>query len=270
MRFLLNSHLMSGRKRMISFKEISQIDFRKPLLAPTVVSEGFGYKLALRFDKKENLLEARYAGNDNIWFNTLCYFLEGKNYLELKNFNKNSLKYFFQDDATFIECFEDFEQKVFHPSFELLNLALDTYKGQLRTYSELSKIVCRCSGTTEEDILSQIHEAESLNDLSIKSAAGLGCRSCIKQLEKYFSRKTIRRFKDVSNADWILKAEALLEKSPFKDLEIKSFKNGMLILSSRETMKQQEEEEVTLALQDYFESLDPDLSVLLASSQALK
>lgn len=261
---------MSGRKRMINFKEISQLDYRKPLLAPTVSSEGFGYKLSLRFDKKENLLEARYSGDNNVWFNTLCYFLEGKNYLELKNINKNSLKYFFQEDTTFIECFEDLEQKVFHPSFELLNLALDTYKGQLRSYSELSKIVCRCSGATEEDILSLIHEVESLNDLSVKSSAGLGCRSCIKQLEKYFSRKTVRRYKDLSNADWILKAEALLENSPYQDLEIKSFKNGMLILSSGKAMKQEEEEKLTLVLQDYFETLDRDLSVLLDASQFLK
>lgn len=255
---------------MISFKEISLLDFRKPLLAPTIVSRGFGHELALRFDKKENLIEARYSGENNVWFNTLCYFLEGKNYLELKNINKNSLKEFFRTDTVFLECFEDFEQKVFHPSFELLTLALDTYKGQLRSYSEHSRIVCRCSGTTEEDILNLIHEAESLNDLSMKSSAGLGCRSCIKQLEKYFTRNEVRRYKEFTNADWILKAQALLEKSSYQDLEIKTFKNGVLVLSNKRSVDQLGEERLTLELQNYFETLDPDLSVLLDSSQALK
>lgn len=255
---------------MIKFKEVSSLNYQKTLLAPTVVSEGLGFKLFLRFDKKEQLVEARYKGPENIWFNGLCYLIEGKNYLELKKFNINSLKESFRDDPLFLECFEDFEQKVSHPSFELLNLALDIYKGQLRTYSEQSKIVCRCSGTTEDDILSFIHEAESLNDLALKSGAGLGCRSCTKQLEKFFSRQKVRRFKTFTNADWVMRAQELLEKSEFLNLEIKSFKNGMLILSSQEKLGQQAEEELTVKLQDYFEVLDSDLSVILDFSQALK
>lgn len=255
---------------MINFKQISTLDFRKPLIAPTVSSKGFGFELFLRFDKLENLREARYSGPENIWFTTLCYLLEGQNYLELKKMNKESFKSLLQDDPLFLECFEDLEQKVFHPSFELLNLALDTYKGQLRTYSEKSKIVCRCSGTTEDDILAFIHEAEFLNDLAVKSGAGLGCRSCVKQLEKFFSRQKVRRFKELPNADWVVKAQDLLESSNFKELEIKSFKNGMLILSSGHKLDQRSEEELTVKLQDYFEVLDPDVSVLLDFSQALK
>ncbi len=255
---------------MTSFKKISTLDFRKPLLAPTVVSRGFGFEFFLRFDKKENLLEARYKGPDNIWFNTLCYLIEGQNFLDLKKFNKRSMQESFRDDPVFLECYSDFEQKIFHPSFELLNFALDTYKGQLRSYSELSKTVCRCSGTTEEDILSVIHEAESLNDLSIKSGAGLGCRSCVKQLEKFFSRQKVRRYKELTNAEWVIKAQELLDKSDFHEFEIKSFKNGMLILESSQKLDQRSEEEMTLKLQDYFEVLDPDISVLLDFSQALK
>lgn len=255
---------------MISFNDVAKLDFQKPLLGPTVVSEGFGFRLSLRFDKKEKLLEASYSGKHNIWFNAICYAIEGKNYLELKSFNKNSLRKLFQDDPLFNECLEDLDDKVFHPSFELLNLALDTYKGQLRTYHEQSKIVCRCSGTTEDDILSVIHEAESLNDLSVKSGAGLGCRSCLKQLEKFFSRQKVRRFKNLTNAEWVMKAQELLEKSTFKNIEIQSFRQGMLILSTKEKLNQEQEEKLTLELQDYFEALDSDFSVFLEASQALK
>lgn len=255
---------------MTNFKQISTLDYKKHLLAPTVISRGFGFELLLRFDKRENLLEARYSGPGNIWFNVLCYLIEGQNYLDLKKISKDSLKDIFQDDPLFLECFEDLDLKIMHPSFELLELALSIYKGELRNYNEQSKIVCRCSGTTEDDLLLVLHEAEFLNDLALKSGAGLGCRSCVKQLEKFFSRTKVRRYKEKSNADWILMAQDLLEKSIFTELEIGSFKNGMLILRSSKKLNQVEEEELTVELQDYFLALDPELSVLLDLTQDLK
>ena len=255
---------------MTSFRSLSHQHFTKALLAPTVVVEGYGFKLSLRFDKKENLLEARYQGEENVWFTSLCYFIEGRNFLDLKKINKNSLREVFGSDQDFLECFEDLNSKIMHPSFELLHLALDTYKGQLRTYKDHSKVVCRCSGATEEDIVAVIHESTSLNELSLKSKAGLGCRSCIKQLEKYFARQKNRRFKDKTNATWIEELQNHLALFPESGIEIQSFHNGLVTLSYPKKLSQREEEELTLKLQDHFEGFDSDLSVLLAFSQSLK
>lgn len=253
---------------MTSFKTLPASHYRKTLLAPTVTVEGLGFKLSLRFDKKENLLEARYQGAENVWFTALCYLIEGKNFLELKKITTSSLFESFKNDQDFLECFEDIQSKVMHPSFELLHLALDTYKGNLRNYKDHSKVVCRCSGATEEDIVAVIHESTSLNELSLKSKAGLGCRSCIKQLEKYFARQKTRRFKEKTNATWIEEIQNHLALFHLSGLEIKSFSNGILTLQLAGKLSQREEEDLTLKLQDHFEALDPDLSVLLAFSQA--
>ncbi len=161
----------------------------RSLEAPAVSAQLGGHTLFLRFDSKDILIEASYAGGPNPWLGSLCEMADGKTLSELLRFSWADWETSFRDDQSFWDLRQDGGTKLFFPAIELLKATLDIYRGREYLYQESSPLVCRCFGARQGDIVAhcETEASPSLETLAGVSKAGLGCRSCVPQLKQILS-----------------------------------------------------------------------------------
>ena len=266
MKFSLSSHLRNGLQKMISLRHcLSEEAYNRKLENPSVrvTHKSSGHALSLKFGPKDQILEATYEGPPDIWLSSLCYLLQGKNALAAEELTLQSWEKSFQEDQEFWDLWTEKSQDIFFTPLELLKATLDRYQGREYLYKEASPLICRCFG---------IREADLKADHSLKNKAGMGCRSCKPQLEKWIKdseavQKKARHYKDRPLADWVLlveeKLSAFSRLSDWK-LQVESFKDKAMIISYQKSASQREEEDTSKLLQAYLGAeVDPDLGFFL-------
>lgn len=222
-----------------------------------------GHTLFLKFGPKDLIQEAAYEGPRDIWLASLCYLLQGKNAQAAGELTLKSWEKSFQEDQEFWDLWTEKSQDIFFTPLELLKASLDRYQGREYLYKDASPLICRCFG---------IREADLKADHSLKYKAGMGCRSCKPQLEKWIKdseviQRKVRHYKNRPLADWVLlveeKLSAFSRLSEWK-LEVESFKDKAVIITYQKNATQREEEETSKLLQAYLGAeVDPDLGFFL-------
>jgi bacterioferritin-associated ferredoxin len=160
---------------------------------------------------------------------------------------------------------------------------LDIYRGREYLYREASPLICRCFGVRESDVIDLLKTETdpTLEALSKKTRAGMGCRSCVTQLSRWLAinhpQTKSRFYKDRPVVDWMLDIDSALTKffeGKDWELEIYSFKGQQVIISFNKEVSQKEEEAMALELQRFLGAeVDGDLGfflVLIRDLQALK
>jgi bacterioferritin-associated ferredoxin len=258
---------------MKKFKDfLSENNFHKPLSFPSVSVSYQGHTLELRFDSKDVVVNASYQGSVNPWLASLCFLIEGKSVHELETFSWKAWDEAFKDDQLYWDLRQEEEGKFIQKPFELLKAGLDVFKGRDYLYEPASPLVCRCFGIRESDILEHLQkEAEpTLETLAGVSKAGMGCRSCVPQLKRWFATSESKKhfFKDRPVADWLLQIDESLAGFPQAatwKMEVKSFKGKQVLISYDKDVSQREEEEMGKELQLFLgEAVDSDLAFFLS------
>ena len=230
------------------------------------------HTLMLRFDSKDIVIRAAYAGPSNPWLSSMCFLIEGKSLSELELFTLKNWQSAFRDDQGFWEFFQDEEEKFYHPCLELLKASIEIFRGRDYLYSETSPLVCRCFGVREADILEhhQSTEQPSMESLGKVSKAGKGCRSCLPQLKRWMllnEPRMQRHFKNKPIAEWLLEIDYMLSCFPKASdwkMQIEKFKGNQVLISFDKEVIQSEEEATGKELQDFLgASLDADLAFFL-------
>jgi hypothetical protein len=231
------------------------------------------HTLSIRFNSHDVVLSARYQGSLNPWMSSLCYLIEGKNLGELVKFSLKQWEIYFQNDQTFWDHYDENGGKFINEPLELLFASLNVYQGREYLYQEESPLVCRCFGVREKEIKDFLQKESNptLDNLVNTSKAGLGCRSCVPQLKRWFmvddAKKNNRYFKNRPVADWLLDIDRVLADFPKSldwKMEISLFKGNQVIIIFDKEVTQREEELTGKELQDFLgRSVDFDLSFFL-------
>lgn len=247
--------------------------YNRPLDFPSVSASLGEHTLSIRFDAKDIVVNAGYTGKVDPWYSSLCFLIEGKSLSEISRFSWEEWKRVFREDQDFWETFEGEEEKFFHHPLELLKACLDIFRGREYLYEEASPLVCRCFGIRESDILEhlQTNENPTLETLAGVSKAGMGCRSCMPQLKRWFtlheSKKFSHYFKNRPVAEWLLDIEEALNRFPeSKDwkMEVQGLKGRQVSISFEKDVSQNEEETTGKELQLFLgEAVDPELAFFL-------
>ncbi len=266
MKFSLSSHQRNGLQKMISLRNcLSEDAYNRKLENPSVriTHNSSKHALSLIFGPKDVIEAAAYEGDRDIWLSSLCYLLQGKNAQAAGELTLKTWEKVFQKDQEFWDLWTEKSQDIFFTPLELLKASLDRYQGREYLYKDTSPLICRCFG---------IREADLRADHSLKNKAGMGCRSCKPQLEKWIKdseavQKRVRHYKDRPLADWVLlveeKLSAFTRLSDWK-LEVESFKDKAVIISYQKSASQREEEETSKLIQAYLGTeVDPDLGFFL-------
>jgi bacterioferritin-associated ferredoxin len=233
------------------------------------------HHLYLIIDKNEIVTTASYAGQVDLWLTGLCHLIKGKNLAELKLIGPSSWLERYSLDPFFCDHWDELKNNIVFWPEEALRAAIGKYLGQEHLYRSEGVLVCRCFGVRESAIINYLNEAENptLSELTLKTKAGMGCRSCRPQLEKLFLRQDIRKlryYKDKPLAEWLLLVDEKLKASQLQaewGFEILSFKQGRVVITYTKKASQREEEEITRELQHYLAGVvDPDLAFFLRRS----
>lgn len=265
---------------MIKFKETALGPHYCALEFPSaqVTDKSSSNTLYLKFDSKDQLIKASYTGPQSFWLGSLCLLISGKHLNELLNFNLHSWDEAFRHDQVFCDFKSEIEELVVFPPVELLKAALDIYRGRDYLYRPSSALICRCFGVTESDVLDYIRRSvdPTVEGLGKETKAGLGCRSCVSQLSKWLSANTSKNqsrfYKERSYADWLLDIDQKLAEFPEAlawKMEVKNFRNNQVIIEFDKEVSQVEEEAISQRLQDFFSTLDADLSFFLIRARHL-
>lgn len=243
---------------------------------PSTHVEYEGHTLYLRFDNRDVVMAASYTGNTDPWLSSLCELVKFKTLNEANQLTFEDWKKVFKDDQSFWEMLEDSSHDVFFVALEMLKVALNIFRGRDYLYEKMSPLICRCFGIREADVLDHMKKEEhpTVESLGISTKAGMGCRSCVSQLNRWLvtaDKAATRHFKGRSIADWLLMIDASLVLFPRAQewkMEIESFKSGQVIISFDKDTSQKEEEEMGRKLQGFLASdLDSDLSFFLRRSR---
>lgn len=262
---------------MISLKELlTQKTHHGSMETPSVSikHEDSLYTLHLKFGTKDKIIEASYEGALNIWFSSLCSLLISKDLTFTSSMNRSSWEKHFAHDQAFWDLWSERNDEVFFLPLELLRAAVDKFQGREYLYLKSSPLICRCFGVRESDISDYLKAQQSptLADLSSKTKAGMSCRSCKPQLQRWLtildsSQNKKRYFKNRPFADWILSIQDKLGELPKHQdwkFEVQSFKEKAVIISYDKEVSQKEEEEASRLLQAYLGAeVDSDLGFFL-------
>jgi bacterioferritin-associated ferredoxin len=231
------------------------------------------HTLYLLFDSKDVLVKASYSGPSNPWLGSLCDLSREKSLPELRHLCLADWEVTFKEDPFFWELYQDINQSIFPFHLEMLHAGLDIYQGKDYLYREASPLVCRCFGVREKDISEHLHQttAPTLQTLAESLKAGLGCRSCLSQLNRWLDsgrpQSEGRYFKQRSYADWLLLTDKAIRRMPHHEgwnLEVKKFKAHQVLITYDKEVTQREEEEFSLALQRFLAgAVDSDLGFFL-------
>jgi bacterioferritin-associated ferredoxin len=238
-----------------------------------VTSKATGQTLYLKFNNKDILTNASYAGPVDPWLGSLCSIIIGKTMNEITKLSWKNWDQTFKHDQTFWDIKTDKAEEFFFAPLELLKAAIDSYRGREHLYKEPEALICRCFGVRENDVLDYIRSSDdpTPEGLATASKAGMGCRSCVPQLTKWLSVKMPKTqahfFKEKSRAHWLLEIDYMLscfpEAAEWK-MEVKSFQGTQVSITFDKDVSQTEEEQVSIRLQDFLAAgLDSDLSFFL-------
>jgi bacterioferritin-associated ferredoxin len=264
---------------MTSFKELFQANtFKSPLAdASVTVSSTCGHQLFLRINSRDIIINATYTGPVDPWFASLCYLLINQNIDQALSMNLSRWDQAFQADQFYWDLKQEHQDDIFFPALELLKVALDVYQGKEHLYLPASPLVCRCFGVRESDVLHQLQSDPklTLTALAAKTKAGMGCRSCVPQLQRWLegadARPVSRYYKQKSRADWILEIDEALKDFPDAlpwQMQVESFSAQQVIISYEQDISQARLEEVSGKLQRYLASVvDSDLGFFLRRSR---
>lgn len=259
---------------MIKFKDLlADQKFNREVEFPSVEVKSQTHILYLKFDSKDVVLDAGYAGGTSPWMASLCYISIGKTLSELSSLTWEIWDELFKDDQMYWDLKQEEETKFLQKHFEVLRAALDVFRGREYLYQESSPLICRCFGIRESDILEHLQKEKTptLETLAGVSKAGMGCRSCVPQLKRWLvlheAKKQSRFYKNKSVADWLVEIDYMLSCFPESEdwkMEVKSMKNQQVVISYDKKVTQKEEEKVTKELQDFLRaSLDDGLAFFL-------
>jgi bacterioferritin-associated ferredoxin len=266
---------MSGQLMMTKFKDFSTGANQGTLENPSVkVSlKASAHTLYLKFDSKDNLLQATYEGHADPWMSALCSVAINKNLNDLSHLCFKDFDQAFADDQSYWDFKVEKAEQFFFSSIELLKAGLDIYRGREYLYKEPEALICRCFGVRENDVLAYVRSTDdpTPEGLATASKAGMGCRSCVPQLTKWLSihtpNTTSRHYKEKTRAHWLLEIDYMLSCFPEAGdwkMEVKSFQGNQVMITYDKKVSQVEEEKVTNELQDFLAAgLDADLSFFL-------
>lgn len=214
--------------------------------------------LHLKFSGKDIISEAGYSGKVDPWFSSLCEIVTGLSLNEALDLNWKNWDKAFVEDQSYWEFKEDEHGHLFFKALELLKATLDTYRGREFLYRPTSPLICRCFGIREADIADHMKSQKdaSLATLASSLKAGMGCRSCVKELKRVLLLHTPhtseRIYKGKPLADWILEIDYMLSCFPESQewkMQLDSIKGKQVVISFAKTVSQREEEEVAGRLQ---------------------
>jgi bacterioferritin-associated ferredoxin len=269
---------------MTKFSDLAVLNIHQRKLENPSASIQIGQtNFALRFDAKDKVMDAGYQGPNDPWLNVLCHLLPGLSLAECINYGWSEIEKTFKDDQFFWDLRTEENESIFFRPFEILKATLDVYRGREYLYREASPLICRCFGVRESDVVDLLKtETEpTLEALSKKTKAGMGCRSCVPQLSRWLAinapQNKSRFYKERPIAEWKLDIDSALTKFfEGKDwnLEVHSFKGQQVIISFDKIVSQKEEEIMAVELQGFLgKEVDSDLAfflVLIRDLQALK
>ena len=269
---------------MTKFSDLAVLNIHQRKLENPSASVNIGSTtFSLRFDSKDTLLDAGYEGPNDPWLNVLSHLLPGLSLAQAIEFGWGELETRFRDDQFFWDLRAEENDFVFFRPLEILKAVLDVYRGREYLYREASPLICRCFGIRESDVTDflKTEEAPTLEALSKKTRAGMGCRSCVSQLSRWVAmnapQNKSRFFKDRPLTEWMLDIDSALAKffeGTGWQMEVYSFKSQQVIISFNKEVSQKEEEAMALELQRFLEAeVDGDLAfflVFIRDLQALK
>ncbi len=259
---------------MKSFKDLieTKSHFETSHYHPSVNLTSDGQSLLLTFNSRDVITDASYRGKIDPWLSSLCEILKGKDLVTALDFNLEKWSMLYPDDALFWDMKAESDSSFFFFPLELLRGALDVYRGRDYLYTDLSPLICRCFGVRESDVLTYLKTAETptLDGLGVDSKAGMGCRSCVKDLKRWMESapsKEQHRYKDRSKAQWLMEIDQVLAGFPEAKkwkMEVLSFKNQQVVIGFDFECSQVEEENVSKELQGFLAGfLDSDLAFFL-------
>jgi hypothetical protein len=259
---------------MTKFKTyLTENSFQKKIESPSVSVTLRDKTLHLRFDSKDLVAEASYEGSNDFWLASLCGLILNKSVAEISSFTLKTWEEKFKDDQLFWDLRTELGHPFFFAPLELLHAALDILRGREELYYEQSPLICRCFGAREEDVLSHLknNETPTLDSLAGENKAGMGCRSCVPQLERWLvlhEKKERKHFyKERPVADWLVDIDYMVSCFPKAQdwkMEVTGMKGAQVSISFDKEVSQREEEAVAKELQDFLSaSIDSDLGFFL-------
>lgn len=259
---------------MIKFKElITEKLYNSEIEFPSVSVKYNQHTLSIKFDSKDQVVNAGYTGSASPWMGSLCHMIMGKSLSELLQLSWGHYDDAFKDDQMYWDLKQEEEPRFINKQFEILKASLDVFRGREYLYQESSPLVCRCFGIRESDILDhlQTEATPTLDSLAKVSKAGMGCRTCVPQLKRWLvlheSKKHSHHFKNKPISEWLLEIDYMLSCFPESmdwKMEVRGMKNQQVSISFDKEVSQKEEERVAKELQDFLGAgLDADLAFFL-------
>lgn len=262
---------------MTSFKELISTDrYNRKIDFPSVSLSNSDQKLFLQFDSKDKLIGASYTGKISPWLNVLCEVGLGFTLQELKNFSWKNLEDRFGKDQFFWDLRKEKEEEFFFKEYELFLGALGIFQGRDYLYEEKSLLICRCFGVREDEILSYLNQdGASLDGLIKETKAGVGCRSCVTQLQKFFISNEKKKFKHHYKArpvaDWLVQIDYQLQQFYLAKewgMELRGMKGGIVTISYTADVTQALEEKIAKELQSFLAgAVDTGLAFFLRAAR---
>ena len=265
---------------MKKFKDIiSEGAFNKKMDDASVSMGLEAHTLYLRFDSKDIILNATYSGPQSMWLESLCYMIKDKTLNFAMQMNWSTFEQAFKEDQTFWDFRQETQDDFFCKPLELLKATLDVFRGKEYLYQETSPLICRCFGIRETDVLEHLqkNETPTLESLSGETKAGMGCRSCVPQLNRWVmlheGKKHAHHYKDRPIVEWLLDIDYMLSCFPEAEawkMEVMSFKRTQVLISYDKDVTQKEEEATAIKLQDFLgASVDAGLGFFLRRARHL-
>lgn len=265
---------------MKQFKElVTASTFNKELDDASVSLSLAPHTLYLRFDSKDVILNASYEGPVSPWLESLCYLVKDKTLNQALQMNWSTFEAAFKEDQTFWDFRQETQDDFFCRPLELLKATLDVFRGKEYLYQETSPLICRCFGIRENDVLEHLqkNETPTLESLSGENKAGMGCRSCVPQLNRWVvlheSKKHSHHYKQRPMAEWLLDIDYMLSCFPEAlewKMEVASFKGKQVLISFDKEVSQRDEEAMAKKIQDFLgASVDGDLGFFLRRARHL-
>lgn len=236
-----------------------------------------GTTLHLRFDSKDNIIEATYEGTKDLWLSSLCELLKDMSLTEAKNVSLSHWDNIWNHDQFYWDMKLEISDRIFFLSLELLHTAIDMYVGKEFLYKEESPLICRCFGVREKDVIAFLNSSNdaTMEELSKITKAGMGCRSCVPQLKELLKipgEAKKRFYKDRPVAQWIEEIETALKMFPYTSpwkLHVESMKGNVVMIAYEFETNQKQEEEVGKKLQGFLAgAVDSDLAFFLVRSRS--
>ncbi len=263
---------------MIKFKDLIDGLNHKSLEAPTVSVDlkNKPKSIHLKFNTVDVVVDASYSGQIDPWLGMVCEFAKGKSLTSLTTVCQSDFLRSFGNDQLLLDFLSEHENEIVHEALELLKAAIHKYQGREYLYSQNSSLVCRCFGVRENDIISYLQTSEhpTLEELSSKTKAAMGCRSCLSQIKRWLvntDKDPSHYYKEKTRANWLIEMDYMLSCFPDSEswkMAIESFQGQQVIISYDREISQTEFEEISVKLQDFLgPALDADLSFFLIRSR---